>query len=132
MTQEDFVSLECAKLLKEKGFDEPCLAYYLGSEFNWTYSEEPCQNMNEIALNFDAEGFCNAPTLYEAAKWLRQRYLINIIVCCSWGKKDKYSYAMNINQDDCNVDMKCKDQYPTYESALDAGIIEALNLIKIQ
>ena len=25
---EDYVSFETAKLLKEKGFDEPCFAYY--------------------------------------------------------------------------------------------------------
>ncbi len=129
MNKEDFVSLECAKMLKEKGYNEPCLGYYFKSDFMFKvepYRGADVNALYEVPISPDD---INAPTLYEAAKWIRQHCLINIIVCCNWGKIDKYSYAMNINQDDCNVDMKCKDKYQTYESALSAGIVEALKMI---
>ena len=33
MNKEDYVSLEVAKLLKEKGFDEDCMAFYTRDGF---------------------------------------------------------------------------------------------------
>lgn len=64
---EDFVSYETAKLLKEKGFDEPCVYVYLhdGSEDIWDADEE------DIA--------CQKPTLQMAMKWLRKVYDLHII-----------------------------------------------------
>ena len=35
MITEDYVSLEVAKLLKEKGFDEPCDFVYDGDKLEW-------------------------------------------------------------------------------------------------
>lgn len=80
MNKEDYVSLEVAKLLKEKGFNEYCGAYY---HLNWEdMTEEECF---EVAPNHDFRNKDNgyrvgAPTLYEAAKWLRNKYDINVAV----------------------------------------------------
>lgn len=129
MTKEDYVSLDCAKLLKGKGFKEPCLAYYFDDEFMLVSSPWRGENIESLRQNTYLENSIDAPTLHEAQTWIRQNYLINIVICCNWDRANKYFYAMNICQDDCNVDMKCKDTYPTYESALNAGIIEALKII---
>ena len=53
MIQEDYVSFETAKLLKEKGFDEECQKYYGDYKY-------PC------------------PTLQMAMKWLRKAHEIFI------------------------------------------------------
>ena len=80
MTKEDYVSLEVAKILKEKGFNEYCGAYY---HLIWKdMTEEECF---EVAPNHDFRNKDNgyragAPTLYEAAKWLRNEHDINVAV----------------------------------------------------
>lgn len=69
---EDYVSFEVAKLLKDKGFDEPCWFWYnpLG-EFKRHYSEpaksSPCY---EIAC----------PTIQMAMKWLRIKHNLSVEV----------------------------------------------------
>lgn len=93
--QEDFVSFETAKLLKEKGFDEPCWFWYnpIG-EFRRHYSEpaksSPCY---EIAC----------PTLQMAMKWLRIEHNIHIephIVRtkCSYGYMPNYIDLKELKQ----------------------------------
>ncbi len=86
---EDFVSFELAKMLKEKGFREKCLAYYdaednVGLLYNTQYSNEllPCQytdllasyNSGDIAANLDTSENCiDAPTIPQVLKWLREK-----------------------------------------------------------
>lgn len=68
---EDYVSFETAKLLKEKGFNEPCWFWYSPiGELNRHYSEpaksSPCY-----------ETAC--PTLQMAIKWLMKKHNICIV-----------------------------------------------------
>lgn len=71
MNKEDYVSLEVAKLLKEKGFNEYCGAYY---HLNWEdMTEEECF---EVAPNHDFRNKDNGyrvgvPTLYESANLVK-------------------------------------------------------------
>ena len=62
--EEDYVSFEIAKLLKEKGFDEPTIGtYYKDGTFNY------------LCLNTWNSKFItpiSAPTLQIAMKWLRE------------------------------------------------------------
>ncbi len=78
MTKEDFVSLECAKLLKEKGFDEPCLASRLKNGELRRYDIEQ-RLVNMTSIDYEYYEFL-APTLYEAQKWLRKNHKIQIAV----------------------------------------------------
>ena len=72
MITEDYVSFETAKLLKEKEFDEPCIATY-----------------NLVTKDFEVEevyqdwttrwaAYVSAPTLQMAMKWLREKHIIII------------------------------------------------------
>ena len=67
---EDFVSFETAKLLKEKGFNEPTTCvYHKGGTFD------------RIALNTWNDKFITpicAPTLQMAMKWLREVHKLYI------------------------------------------------------
>jgi len=70
---EDYVSLETAKLLKEKGFDEGCRQYWYKGNIVFSRSEIRNRELD----NYEEEGW-TAPTLQAATKWLRERYNIHI------------------------------------------------------
>ena len=68
MITEDYVSFEIAKLLKERGFNEPIWTRYeddneviFGDKYNW---------------NNSPMGHTSAPTLQMAMKWLRKEHNI--------------------------------------------------------
>lgn len=69
MIQEDYVSFETAKLLKEKGFDYPTLRYYYDEDGDLLFSAWRVDN--------GKNGFV-APTLQMAMKWLRKVHYIFI------------------------------------------------------
>lgn len=133
MNKEDYVSLEVAKLLKEKGYHEPCKSAYdrdgnigeytsvkdWNAEYDWTFSR---------------------PTLYEAQKWIREEHKLHIEV----GMYGDYSTDADGNKVDeyfCwGFDVYNKTRmykslydddggYNSYEEALNEGILEALKLI---
>ena len=78
MITEDYVSYEVAKLLKEKGFNEPTCGYYHDDYMNTLLiATASCHNgsINAIA----------APTLQMAMKWLREVHNLHIDVDQSEG-----------------------------------------------
>ena len=92
----EIVPFELAKKLKEKGFKEKCLAYYdiddnVGLLYNTQYSDEysPCQytdllqshNTDTIvAQPDDSENCCDAPTISQVLKWLREEKKIFVAI----------------------------------------------------
>lgn len=68
MIMEDYVSYETAKLLKEKGFDEPCHALYHNGEDKIFFGLD-VDSYHNTALN---ENCYACPTLQMAMKWLRE------------------------------------------------------------
>ena len=137
---EDFVSFELAKKLKEKGFREKCLAYYdaednVGLLYNTQYSDEllPCQytdllasyNSGDIAANLDTSDNCiDAPAISHVLKWLREEKKIHIGISPQW---QYMVYDMRCNPWIGHSDMK---NYDDYTKAAIAGIEYVLdNLI---
>ena len=65
--EEDYVSFEIAKLLKEKGFDESCYqkyddeGYLSFNHVGYINAEKPTEDFSALA-----------PTLQMAMKWLRE------------------------------------------------------------
>lgn len=132
MNKEDYVSLEVAKLLKEKGYKELCTGCYRNNKF-----------MNINSFN-DADmfggDFYSAPTLYEAAKWLRNKYDINIAVNAvipMWfdrrPKNNDTLYMPSITQKNVygKIEMLMLRNFNdfNYEEVYNNGILEALKLI---
>ena len=85
---EDYVSFETAKLLKEKGFNSKCIAYYLVFNENIKFYE--CNNLGQslpyvsndawkIILRNPLESGYATPTLQMAMKWLREVHNLHII-----------------------------------------------------
>ena len=71
MIREQYVSFEVAKLLKEKGFDEPCQYFY-----------KFCSNEIYRGTLFTntqiGDKFYNAPTQQMAMRWLREVHHIHV------------------------------------------------------
>lgn len=75
MITEDYVSFETAKLLKEKGFDEPCYAYWYEDENKLiiSHSMYAIQNITNPCFFGPA-----VPTLQMAMKWLREVHKLGV------------------------------------------------------
>lgn len=82
MIKEDYVSFEVAKLLKEKGFDEPCDFVYDGGKLEWIHHKFIFLG-GKISTNseFRDSEIISAPTIQMAMKWLREKHHIVIDVC---------------------------------------------------
>lgn len=125
MIKEAYCSFEVAKLLKEKGFDEPCYGRYSvrSKEFHLD-TTKPCNNGGNFLYS--------APTHQMAMKWLREMHGIFIA----------------INNDDLDFNWQCYDLinrgstldpkilsesyagYKTYEDAIEEALKYVLeNLI---
>lgn len=121
MTKEDYVSLEAAKLLKEKGFNEPVFSQYTKRGSVWI-CQEP-ENFNE------STGCFSRPTLYEAQKWLRSVKGLHVEVI--YMSEDYWLYEILTipNHNLIGLSDRKNVKYNSYEEALSAGVFEALNLI---
>lgn len=70
---EDFVSFDLAKKLKEKSFYQPCLAHYNNGKLILQDLYENCGN--------SAYFFVDAPTIFQVLKWLRKEHKVYIEPC---------------------------------------------------
>lgn len=128
MITEDYVNLETAKLLKEKGFDGEVLNYFnADTKLSTTRT---ARNWNRVKV------FHSAPTLQMAMKWLRdeKHYYIQVMLD-GWACGGHLGYYVVIQKTDSDFEMMLQDAvdevfYQTYEEACEAAIKYCLeNLI---
>lgn len=117
MITEDYVSFETAKLLKEKGFNEPCNAYWfhmIGTEPIFT-DDMPRQIYNNKSDTIEIIG-CS--TLQIAMKWLREVHNLFIMIDCGVG-----AYIWSIADiSNGNVILKVDAIVGSYEQTCEAAI----------
>lgn len=126
MNKEDYVSFEVAKLLKEKGFNEPCFSQYTKTGSIWN-CQAP-ENFNE------SEGCYSRPSLYEAQKWLRKQGVFIVITPRYTDKYQIIEYEYRIIQYTDLIDKNRKGKlcyvvYESFEECLNEGILESLKFI---
>lgn len=100
MITEDYVSFETAKLLKEKGFDEPTYRAYFETIKEHELSFDVGRNNSQWEKINKEDGIfnCSAPTLQMAMKWLREVHNIAISV---------YVFNRDIPVDEGNIIYTC-------------------------
>lgn len=120
---EELVTLETAKLLKEKGFNEYCKNVIDVDSI----LRETLYRTND---NLPKQCF-SLPTQSIAQKWLREIKKLHITI---YNSASGYTY--DISKADMGTVLYCFPEGPndggnwdTYEEALEAGIIKALKLI---
>lgn len=119
--KEDYVSLEMAKLLKDKGFNVPCLYQYTDKGTVWRCFDPE---------NFNASETCySCPTLYEVQKWVRDTICIHIEIVYMYGNYWIYDLLTIPTHDLIGLTDRDNVKYESYEEALSAGILEVLELI---
>lgn len=102
-TNNDYVSLETAKLLKEAGYD---------NFFAKTLSQS-------LVLAY----------LWDCQKWLREEHKTDITIHRSFSMHNSYHYCIIIDCDYDNEMQQFCEPDRTYESALDSAIQEACKII---
>ena len=121
---EEFMTLETAKLLKEKGFDLP-----VETVFNF---DDNSPQQFKLRVNYNNfPSFYSRPSQFLAQKWLRETKNLHITI---YNSASGYTY--DISKADMGTVLYCFPEGPndggnwdTYEEALEAGIIKALKLI---
>ena len=115
MIEESFVSFDTAKLLKEVGFNVPCEKWYGESGFfmSGNYKE------------------CKCPTQALAARWLRDVHGIHIFSNYFFEDGTWFYVIVDLKESDevraISPDIR---SYQSNEEALEAGLQEAIKLIK--
>ena len=115
MIEESFVSFDTAKLLKEVGFNVPCEKWYGESGFfmSGNYKE------------------CKCPTQALAARWLRDVHGIHIFSNYFFEDGTWFYVIVDLKKSDevraIHPDIR---SYQSSEEALEAGLQEAIKLIK--
>jgi len=116
---EDYCSFEIAKLLKEKGFDEPCWNYY---DLKLEHYFRPVKN-KEWPLNR-----VSAPTHQMVLKWMREVHKIHVVIY-PYADYSCDNYQFDVYKDGKFVVSKDYG-YINYEQAVEAALKYTLeNLI---
>lgn len=131
MITEDYVSLETAKLLKEKGFDEDTMCVYIGRYLRIKSLSTISNNTNMPVIP--------APTHQMAAKWLRRKGMyINVNVnereiCDTNGNHEStysyWKYGISNTTDGIYVH-EGNEEYQFFEEAMEAAIQYCLTNLK--
>ena len=127
MITEDYVSFETAKLLKEKGFNEPCECFY-DTEHNDISIVNGWMDTSNSLLE-EREFLCySAPTLQMAMKWLRE---VHSLWCeISWEGKGLWCMEVFSLMDEEFIPDSIVHEIKSYEEACEAAIKYCLeNLI---
>jgi hypothetical protein len=120
--KEPLISFETAKLAKEVGFLEPSCTWYNFSGLL----------VSMVSISQPANGkfpSYSAPTQALLQKWLRDGHEIRLYVEDNYDRMLGYlrGWSPLVNG---TVYYKDNDCFPTYEEALEAGLFEALTIIK--
>lgn len=123
---EEFVTLETAKLLKEKGFKEDVFTFY---------EAECVEGDLELFESYEVENFNTRPDRFSAPpqsiaqKWLREIKGLHIEISYLYGDYWYYDILTIPNHDLVGLSDRPLVHYKSYEEAMEAGILEALKLI---
>ena len=128
MIEEQFVSFDTAKMLKEAGFEANLKTIYVEEEKDeWAFWESGTKRSDYNY--FDDTIAC--PTQALAARWLREKHKIHVGADMAYSKlvAEKWIYLIRFT-DSIGSPYKSVGWFNDYEEALEAGLQEAVKLIR--
>lgn len=126
MNSKFYVSLEAARLLKEKGYDRECVAYYQHGTF-YPYTINTQRELSITNKNA-APAYMNqysAPTKAEAIDWLESKGLI--IDTSFYFSRGRWS--ADIRRNDSWAYVALGEYYSTRLETEEAAIIKTLEML---
>ena len=130
--KEELISFETAKLAKEVGFECSVSSYYKNGKLKHKRFSTNVNGKEEQAI-WDIFGFeiIAAPAQSLLQRWLREKYKLHIHIAdlglCMWSFMIT---ELSVDGTQSKGGDLGKKNYNTYEQALEAGLLEALKLIK--
>lgn len=133
MITEQYVSLEIAVLLKDKGFNETCRAYWGGfnnkplglSECNRGRAFDYCTNSSLRAYNDCEQTYIAAPTHQMTLAWLREKYNLMISI---FPYNDGFMFGI-YNETGALTLMEI-NKYSNYDDAVEGSILYCFKHLK--
>jgi hypothetical protein len=136
MNNKFFVSFEAARLLKEKGYDRECIAYYQNDEFHPYAFSRYDLSINDKNAAPPYMNQYSAPTKAEVIDWLESKRIIVELSYDDQAHMDnaRWNYFIYTHDNDGWVEaLVCSwyenDFYPTRLEAEEAAIIKACELL---
>ena len=135
LTEKDYCDYDTCVALKELGYKVPTSAYYMPNNNQLIFVSNPYRggyvidcfhSHNSLRENVMTHDFIDAPTMWEAQKWLRDEKKIEIVVLGQNNIDGPY-YPDIFTGDGL---MNRAKGYKTYEEALLEGIKEAIKILK--
>ena len=120
--EEQLISLETAKLAKEKGFNEICDSHF----------EKDGETYDSYGLPFKPNDKQEHEILYARPsqsllqKWLREEHKIHIVIMPCIIPSNEVKYYIFTGK----LKWDWAELFDTYEEALEVGLQEALKLVK--
>ena len=151
LTEKDYCDYETCVALKELGYKVPTSAYYMPknsqlifviNQFRGGAAMDCFYSNNSLPKECMASDFIDAPTMWEAQKWLREEKDIHIeVYACAGGyiyelckayKPNSFSGGTTIYTPNDVDNLKLNDagRYDDFETCLSEGIKEAVKLLK--
>ena len=134
ITEKDYCDYETCVALKELGYKVPASAYYfpnghfcfVSNPFRGGYAIDCFYSHNSLREGVVTSNYIDAPTMWEAQKWLREEKKIEVVVLSR--SMIGAPYYFQVYTEDCVI-ADDKD-YASFEEALLEGIKEAVKLLK--
>lgn len=120
---KSYVTLEIAKLLKEKGFNEWCEWVY--EDHGATHSTIDADFVGHSNSNLESNQYA-IPFQSQAQTWLRNRKNVIVIVDYDIVYSKKWDYEIWY---DGALRVSSFERYDSYEEALEKGLKEAIDFI---
>ena len=134
LTEKDYCDYETCVALRELGYKVPTSAYYITNDttlyfvsnpFRGGYATDCFYSHNSLREGVVTSNYIDAPTMWEAQKWLREEKGIIVGIINNFTIQAFDYYVSTWEEDRCRG-----DKYTSYEDALQRGIKEAIKLLK--
>ena len=141
LTGKDYCDYDTCVALKELGYKVPTSAYYMPkksqlifviNQFRGGAAMDCFYSNNSLPKECMASDFIDAPTMWEAQKWLREEKKIDVFVRAGYlGKNRVRHYFVEVftSKNVITLDNDRED-YDSYEEALSEGIKEAIKFLE--
>ena len=140
LTEKDYCDYETCVALKELGYKVPTSAYYMPNDSQLLFVPNPFRSgyvidcfgsHNSFPKDVMTSNYIDAPTMWEAQKWLREEKGMHIEINLQFLSEEKRWYwGFTIIYFDNPDLVTINGDYSSYEETLSEAIKEAVKILK--